>query len=387
MPDPISPLTTTTRTGVNLRADSNGRATRLTTAPAGALVAALGNDADWLAVELGALRGYMSMPYLRGQQGGQTAWRTAVTSDSLNLRPTPGTDRPRLGAVGRGAVLEVLGFEGDWLMVRHGAGAAWVKSIYTSSRGLSDAAKLDPAAIALRRAEISRMADPQARAQAWEALQAMVEYRSQRDNLARDAQGALIEDKGGQMCNLTALAMALSVLGLPNPRPQVQYEDALEHIRQEKGLPQRTTSGGWGGVARAVGADVSFIPRSEFQEGQAWWEATIRPRLRVGEGVILSISGHIVRLQGFSDAGLIVDDPYGYSVLLPGTRWTFEGRNPYQSSVGAMMGSDVLWPWADVAKHTMRWIAAIVLPGPEEGVFAPLPDFDDEGPSDPSAAD
>lgn len=387
MPATTFPLATVTTTAVNLRAEPHARSARLTTVAAGGGVEVGGNDADWLEVRHGSLTGFMFLPLVAGRRGDAPAWRTAVTTRSLNLRPTPGTDRPAVGAVPGGTVLDVLGWTGDWLEVRHGAGSAFVKAALTSSRGVL-AEKAPPDEIVAQREAIAALADPVARGDAYEALQAKVEYRSQRDNLAQDPAGALIESESGRMCNLTALAMALQYVGVANPDPSRQYEDALEQLRQERGLPDRTLATGWGGVARALGAGVRFVKGGEFVEGRAWWEAAVRPELRRGHGVILSISGHIVRLQGLDDAGVVVDDPYGFSVLLPGTGRSFRGRNPYQSAQGPMLGADVRWPWADVAVHTMRWLAAIEPPRPFVPLGAPapapLPDLADDEPSDPS---
>jgi hypothetical protein len=206
-------------------------------------------------------------------------------------------------------------------------------------------------------------------------------YASQRDNQARDPSGGKVETKGGNMCNLTSLSMALSYLGIANPKPNMQYEDALEVLRQERQLPDRTTAKGWGGVAQALGARVTFIGDGSVTQGRDWWEANVRqPHLRKGAGAIMSIGGHIVRVQAVTEQGLIVDDPYGRCRLLPGEAgaWKYALYNEYDTS-GQTAGEDTLWPWADVAQHTMRWVAAIAPAPVVLGDEPPLPDIEDDG--------
>jgi hypothetical protein len=105
-----------------------------------------------------------------------------------------------------------------------------------------------------------------------------------------------------------------------------------------------------------------------------------RPHLRRGAGVIMSIGNHIVRVQGVTDQGLIVDDPYGRCRLLPGEAgaWKYALFNEYDKP-GQTAGEDTLWPWADVSKHTMRWVAAIAPAAVVLGDEEPLPDIEDDG--------
>jgi hypothetical protein len=187
----------------------------------------------------------------------------------------------------------------------------------------------------------------------YEALQSKVEYRSQRDNQARSPGGEFVETKGGKMCNLTSLAMCLSYLGVANPYPDMQFEDALEKIRQEKRLPPRTWEAGWTGVATQLGVQAGIVGR-EVMEKQDWYEANVRSHLRAGHAVMLSIT--------VDERGLVVDDPYAKTKLLAGglKMWRFEkkaksrwgGRKEREKA-----GEDVLWPWRDVARHSMLWIA------------------------------
>lgn len=210
--------------------------------------------------------------------------------------------------------------------------------------------------IAQARTLIAAVRDESQQGALYETLQTKVEYRSQRDNASK-AGGKSI---GDVMCNLTSLAMCLSYLGVQNPKPAMQFEDVLEEVRVKEGLPARTQSAGWGGVAKKFGVQVDFVAPNEITEGKEWYLANVSPHLRKGHAVMASISGHIVRLQACTDQGLVADDPYGASRLLPGVKRGWEMTNKKGTSMGegATAGEDVVWPWADVKRHTMRWVAA-----------------------------
>lgn len=211
----------------------------------------------------------------------------------------------------------------------------------------------------IRRARelIGEVTDTQQRGDLYEALQAKVEYHSQRDNQSTSGGKSI----GDVMCNLTSLAMALSYLGVPNPDPSKQYEDALEDIRVEKNLPARTTAQGWGGVANELGVTAEFLGYNLVKD-KDWYLANVDPRLREGFAVMMSISGHIVRMQDVTEEGLIIDDPYGVVNLKAGEGWSYDSdqKNAKDSEAeGANRGEDSVWTWDKVKVHNMRWIAAL----------------------------
>lgn len=208
----------------------------------------------------------------------------------------------------------------------------------------------------IRRARelITLESDEKRRGDLFIALQAKVPYHNQRDNESKDAKGKSI---GDVMCNLTSLAMVLEYLGVDNPNPSMQYEDALEEIRVKKGLPARTTSGGWGGVAKELGVDYEMLGWNVVQ-GKDWYKEKVLSELRSGKAVMFSITGHIVRMQNVTDEGLVVDDPFGKETLLAGTKHKWEKTNSKDGGEGSNAGEDNVWPWADVSKHSMLWIAS-----------------------------
>jgi hypothetical protein len=218
-------------------------------------------------------------------------------------------------------------------------------------------ARLTPEEIKHARELIAKESDEKHRGDLYEALQSKVEYHSQRDNETKNKEGKNI---GDVMCNLTSLAMCLSYLGVSNPHPELQFEDALETIRVDKKLPARTTADGWGGVAKELGVKVGFISSGEVTQGKDWYVKNVHSHLRQGHAVMMSISGHIVRVQAVTEKGLVADDPYGKAKLLKGTGRKWEAYNTSQnkwSKEKENAGEDTVWPWAEVAQHTMRWIA------------------------------
>jgi hypothetical protein len=377
------PILAQTTSGLNLRSAPGGAVLR--SVPAGTEVAITGLAAEWLPVTVGAQSGFMSRGYLRPQSG---AVALVVTAKALNLRAAARGDAAVRATLSQGAALSATGWEGDWVAVNTAAGAGFVALAYVGPAPAASSAPAgrypDAAAVRAQRVAIEALDDEDARANAYEQLQGQSPYFSQRDNEATE-NGVRIETEGGRMCNLTALAMGLSYLGVDNPRPPAQFEDALEALRQENRLPARTETRGWGGVAQLLWVSCRFLLGGPAKKPRSWWESTVRPALRDGQAVILSISGHIVRMVGVGDKGLVIDDPYGHSRMLAGEAHSWCGKNGWRDRA-AVVGRGILYPWAEVEVHTFRWVAALGAPGGDVS-FSPeeLPDLRDEEPSDPSA--
>jgi hypothetical protein len=214
--------------------------------------------------------------------------------------------------------------------------------------------RLTPDEIVAARERIAALSVEAQRSLLFEELQSKVTYHSQRDNVSVD-KGQPIGDK---MCNLTSLAMCLEYLGVRNPHPEMQFEDALEKLRVEKVGKPRTDVAGWGAVAKLMGVEMGFIADVGAHD-QPWYEANVRPHLASGEAVMLSIQGHICRLQGMTSAGLVADDPYGKSILKTGTErgWGTTNARLGSSRDNPNAGEDITWPWSDVKRHRMKWIA------------------------------
>nr|WP_255639268.1 C39 family peptidase [Deinococcus betulae] len=183
------------------------------------------------------------------------------------------------------------------------------------------------------------------------------------------------------MCNLTSAAMVLEQLGIENPDPEhfPQFEDYLEDLRRKfvdaryqellkAGLSQkkawkgsygrfhRTMQEGWGKVLELMGASHKIIQPSTERE---FWESDIKGELSQGNAVMFSINGHIVRLQGMNEKGLIVDDPYGKSVLLKNTNLEAKYRAGKYDHDAGQSGNNTVWTWDSVKQHAMLWIASV----------------------------
>ena len=221
--------------------------------------------------------------------------------------------------------------------------------------------RMTPEEIGRARELIAEISDEKARGDLYTALQAKVEYANQRDNASVEDVARSDRKKGDSaadaMCNLTSLAMALSYLGVPNPDPTKQYEDALEDIRVKEGFAERTNNmEGWGAVAEHLGVTVSF-DHGHVKEGKEWYKESVDSKMREGYAVMMSITGHIVRVQAVTDTGLVVDDPYGVVILKTGTGRGWEQTNDAKGGEGANSGEDNVWEWDSVKAHDMQWIA------------------------------
>lgn len=222
--------------------------------------------------------------------------------------------------------------------------------------------RLTPEEIEEARSLIARQPE-EAQGDLYQQLQSKTPYHNQRNNASTEAGRGNI---GDVMCNLTSVAMCLETVGIHNPEPTKfpQFEDYLEHLRVKHKLPARTTEGGWGGVARLMGATVTQLGGGVHKK--AWWMTTVVPKLRSGQAIILSIDGHIVRLQECTATGIVVDDPFGASKLKAGggkagRGWTSVNK---KGGVGGdeskgVTGEDHVWPWADVEIHRFLWVASI----------------------------
>lgn len=265
--------------------------------------------------------------------------------------------------------------------------------------------RLSTEEIARARTLIGALPDEKQRGDMYQALQGKVQYHSQRDNTSTGtasdyannsswlSQGAAI---GDIMCNLTSLAMIFEYLGITkdaviqkiNPTSTeekakfgtMQLEDLLETLRVKKGFGARTTVEGWGGVAAELG--ITYEPvLSSAKQDKAWWLANVATRVRQGQGLMMSIGGHIVRLQDVTEAGLTVDDPYGAAELQPDDiayARVIDGKTVYDkdytykydadgdgknddmrnTTANPTRGEDNVWNWTIISKYTVHWVYA-----------------------------
>lgn len=236
---------------------------------------------------------------------------------------------------------------------------------------INKAGSLTAEEISTARTFIARNPNLSKQAELYEKFQQKPAYQSQRDNqyeqqvtVKGQTKKVKVETASGNMCNLTSLAMSLSYLGIPNPYPAMQYEDALEKIRVDNKYPARSDASGWGRVAEHMGVDHKIFAWNVMQ-GKAWYEQNVeKEHLSKGHAVMMSITGHIVRVQAVTEAGLVVDDPFGKSKLDPGKKRSFTSINKSDwksKKEGATNeGEDNVWSWTTVKAHNMLWIAYFI---------------------------
>ncbi len=219
----------------------------------------------------------------------------------------------------------------------------------------------------------------------YEALQSKVYYSNQRDN------AAYYEDSWGGTCNLTSLAMAMQAGGIPNPDPAMQYEEALLAMALDRGVMGSITSRtawdavvkGSGGKSKMVAGQKKVVTAQDDGTNKTSWEDQIHKKafwvdtvqgeyLQKGWGVIISLAGHIVRLEAVTDTGLRVDDPFGKTQIgqpdkgSKNRQYRTKEKNSAsrdRSDAGYNKGENIVYPWADVEKHRMRTVYAVQAKG------------------------
>jgi hypothetical protein len=179
-------------------------------------------------------------------------------------------------------------------------------------------------------------------------LQKKVQYHNQTDN----NQTAYVADR---MCNLTSLAACLEMLGVSNPDPSMQFEDYLEKQREDKDYDARTSSSSWSALLKDLG--VQNYPIDLGSSDKDFLIKKLLPPLEKGYGVMLGVSknaGHLVRLQGISDVGLIVDDPYGkltdFAAREAGTGNDYDKND---RTTGSVKGNDNIWSWDNLKQISL----------------------------------
>jgi hypothetical protein len=105
---------------------------------------------------------------------------------------------------------------------------------------------------------------------------------------------------------------------------------------------------------------------------KSFWVDTVQKQyLQKGWGVIMSLAGHIVRLEAVTDTGLRVDDPFGASTIgheeaSSSGKYYRISKNSDDRDRGAAdynKGENIVYPWTDVENHKMRSIYAVQAKG------------------------
>lgn len=211
---------------------------------------------------------------------------------------------------------------------------------------------------------------PQSQRPSWyRKLQYKVPYFSQRDNGYTS-----IADV---MCNVTSLASCLTYLGVKNPNPSKQFEDALETILRNNPTKYPSTNGinaryWWSNLSKLATSEFgvkssgtkSFpgFPSTDTNFFKNFVKNNWQPALDQGKAIMAGVSntsaGHIVKILDidWSRGGIVVDDPYGkantssskgYSQLNTKNRGSVSTQNG-QDEGG--VGNDDFWSWSYCAK-------------------------------------
>lgn len=209
--------------------------------------------------------------------------------------------------------------------------------------------------------------DEEKRKEYFYQLQSKVEYANQRDNEAKENNIKVEKSKGGT-CNISSLAMALKFHGVKNPYPNIQFEDALEKIRQDNKYSSRTQIGGLKQIAKYFNIEFNYFKDSEDKIlKKEWYFKNLSPLLVTGSSAIASIQGHVVRIENISKDGLIIDDPYGKLDISKRRKNSYKGgyekynKSPWKwdSEGSSNEGEDNLWDWKDIEQYKMHWIATL----------------------------
>lgn len=168
------------------------------------------------------------------------------------------------------------------------------------------------------------------------------------------------------MCGVTSLAGALTYLGIKNPLPTMQFEDALEKIRRQYNLPAKLSSGAetWEALI-AFGKHFNVDPK--YVDG-ALNDArinSIKAALDRGASVVLGSNvnglGHIVRIQGYDDTGFFIDDPYGDATQgsknsKKGIPYDYKVINNRKDDGEGQIGNNNKWSWAYTKNAAKRYL-------------------------------
>lgn len=118
-----------TTDGVNVRAKPNSSSKVLTSVSAGTAVTKTGSSGNWIAVNVGGIKGYIYKSYLSGSKSSSTAtvsksstYRAVITASSVNLRAKPSFSSRIKGSLSAGQTVTVCSTNGTWKKVQTSTG-------------------------------------------------------------------------------------------------------------------------------------------------------------------------------------------------------------------------------------------------------------------------
>ena len=124
--------------GVNVRTGAGTRYGRIGGLAEGASVTIVGQSGGWCQIKYGSGTGWVCGDYVKktsgGSSGGSSSGGTSTGKVSgtggsgLNVRSGAGTGYGRIGGLGEGASVTIVGQSNGWYQIKYGSGTGWVSS-------------------------------------------------------------------------------------------------------------------------------------------------------------------------------------------------------------------------------------------------------------------
>ena len=124
--------------GVNVRSGAGTRYGRIGGLAEGASVTIVGQSGGWYQIKYGSGTGWVCGDYVKktsgGSSGGSSSGGTSTGKVSgtggsgLNVRSGTGTGYGRIGGLGEGASVTIVGQSNGWYQIKYGSGTGWVSS-------------------------------------------------------------------------------------------------------------------------------------------------------------------------------------------------------------------------------------------------------------------
>ena len=124
--------------GVNVRSGAGTRYGRIGGLAEGASVTIVGQSGGWCQIKYGSGTGWVCGDYVKktsgGSSGGSSCGGTSTGKVSgtggsgLNVRSGAGTGYGRIGGLGEGASVTIVGQSNGWYKIKYGSGTGWVSS-------------------------------------------------------------------------------------------------------------------------------------------------------------------------------------------------------------------------------------------------------------------
>lgn len=225
-------------------------------------------------------------------------------------------------------------------------------------------------------------------------LQTKVTYYNQNKNESKafNSRTHRAWSLGIGMCNVTSLAMTLEGVGItfsqakstyPNTfedykaaimaekelslkdrqqwvsevKEATRFPDFLEQLRLVNHFKWLTVPETWQKLANLFGASLTLLA-GEGVRSKQWWLDNAQAAFDSGNSVLVGIQGHIIRLQGMNEDGLIFDDPNAHLDLSKGMV-AHDGTRLDHTWNYSVTGNDSLVPWDVAERYDFQWVRQV----------------------------